>query len=300
MTLWVGVGAFKLAGGGKHLRRWPESRIFPQSGAAEPCSGLARVANLDKVSGNPASAAYSAGSGYDLATGLGSVNAMNLVSQWTSNFKPSTTTLSLSTSPATNPITLTHGQPINYTINVTSGSGTPTGDVSLIAQTGSSSSNVTTIGPFTLSAGGVSGSTNMLPGGSYNVTASYPGNGTDGASDSAPGIPVTVTKEGSLTQVRLVALSTTAPPVYNLTSVPYGSPYYLRMDVTNSSGQPCASPTTGLLSYPCPTGKLTVTPARTQQNPPSGAVPGSYNTTHHRYNHDHRFGKLWYHAYGRD
>jgi len=228
------------------------------------------------VSGNPASAAYPAGSGYDLATGLGSVNAMNLVNQWTSNFKPSTTTLSLSTSPATNPITLTHGQPINYAINVTSGSGTPAGDVSLIAQTGSSASNVTAIGPFTLSAGSVSGSTNMLPGGSYDVTAHYPGNGTEGASDSTPGIPVTVTKESSSTQVRLVALSATAPPVYNLTTVPYGSPYYLRMDVTNSSGQPCASPTTGLLSYPCPSGTLTVTPAPTQQNSPSGAVPGSF------------------------
>jgi hypothetical protein len=228
------------------------------------------------VSGNPASAAYAAGSGYDLATGLGSVNVMNLVSQWTSNFAPSTTTLSLSTSPATNPITLAHGQPINFTIDVTSGSGTPTGDVSLIAQTGSSSSNVTAIGPFTLSAGSVSGSTNMLPGGSYNVTAHYPGDGTYGASDSTPGIPVSVTKENSLTQVRLVALSATAPPVYNLTTVPYGSPYFLRMDVTNSSGQPCASPTTGLISYPCPTGALTVTPAPTEQNPPSSAVPGSY------------------------
>jgi hypothetical protein len=48
------------------------------------------------------------------------------------------------------------------------------------------------------------------------------------------------------------------------------------MDVTNSSGRPCASPTTGLISYPCPTGALTVTPAPTEQNPPSGTVPGSY------------------------
>ena len=228
------------------------------------------------VSGNPASAAYAAGSGYDMATGLGSVNVANLVNNWTSNFAPSTTTLALSTNPVTNPITLTHGQPIDFTINVTSGSGTPTGDVSLIAQAGSSSSNVTGIGPFTLSGGSVSSSTNMLPGGSYNVTAHYAGNGTYGASDSTPGIPVTVSKESSLTQVRLVTLSATSPPVYNVTTLPYGSAYYLRTDVTNSSGQLCASPTTGLISYPCPTGALTVTPAPTEQNPPSGTVPGSY------------------------
>jgi hypothetical protein len=228
------------------------------------------------VSGSPASAAYPAGSGYDLATGLGSVNVANLVKNWTSNFTPSTTTLALSTSPVTNPITLTHGQPINFTIDVTSRSGTPAGDVSLIAQTGSSTSNVTAIGPFTLSGGSVSNSTNMLPGGSYNVTAHYPGNGTFATSDSSPGIPVTVTKESSLTEVRLVTLSATAPPAYNVTTVPYGSAYILRMDVTNSSGQLCASATAGLISYPCPTGALTVSPAPTEQNPPSGTVPGSY------------------------
>lgn len=42
-------------------------------------------------------AAYPATSGYDLATGLGSVNAANLVNKWTSSFTPSTTTLTLST-----------------------------------------------------------------------------------------------------------------------------------------------------------------------------------------------------------
>jgi hypothetical protein len=228
------------------------------------------------VSGSPASAAYPAGSGYDMATGLGSVNVTNLVNNWTSNFTPSTTTLALSTNPATNPIALTHGQPINFTINVASGNGTPVGDVSLNAQTGGSSSNVTGIGPFPLSGGSVSSSTNMLPGGSYNVTAHYAGNGTYGASDSTPGIPVTVTKESSQTQIQLVTLSATAPPGYSSTTTPYGSAYFLRVNVTNSSGQLCASPTTGLISYPCPTGALTVTPAPTEQNPPSGAVPGSY------------------------
>jgi hypothetical protein len=228
------------------------------------------------VSGNPALAAFPAGSGYDLATGLGSVNVANLVKNWTSNFTGSTTSLSLSTNPPTNPITLTHGQPVNFTVDVTSGSGTPTGDVSLIAQTGSSSSNVTGIGPFTLSGGSVSNSTNMLPGGSYKVTAHYAGDGTCGASDSTPGIPVTVTKESSQTQIQLVTLSASAPPGYSSTTTPYGSNYFLRMNVTNNSGQPCALPTTGMTSYPCPTGALTVTPAPTEQNPPSGTVPGSY------------------------
>ena len=222
-----------------------------------------------------------------MATGLGSVNVANLVNKWASvSFTPSTTTLALSTSPATNPITLTHGQPVYFTIDVDSGSGTPAGDVSLIAQTGSSSSNVTGIGSFTLSGGSVSKSTTMLPGGSYNVTAHYAGNGTFAASDSSPGIPVTVGKESSLTEVRLVTFSATAPPVYNVTTVPYGSPYILRMDVTNSSGQLCASATTGLISYPCPTGALTVSPAPTEENPPPGTIAGSYTLNSQGYAED--------------
>ena len=67
-----------------------------------------------------------------------------------------------------------------------------------------------------------------------------------------PGIPVTVSKESSQTGLRLVTLSATGPPTYNITTVPYGSPYVLRMDVTNSSGQPCANPITELIAYPWP------------------------------------------------
>jgi hypothetical protein len=254
-------------------------------GASPDCSSAASGQYGILVSqGAPA---YTTTPGYDLATGLGSVNVANLVNNWTSKFTPSTTTLSLSTSPATDPIKLTHGQPIDFTIHVASGSGTPAGDVSLIAQAGNGANNVTGIGPFTLAGGSVSGSTLMLPGGSYNVTAHYPGNGTFGLSDSYPGIPVTVGKESSQTKIGLVTFDLNGNVTStNATSAAYGSPYVLRMDVTNSSGQPCASPTTGLISYPCPTGALTVTPAPTEQNPPTGTVPGSYTLNSQGYAED--------------
>jgi hypothetical protein len=48
------------------------------------------------------------------------------------------------------------------------------------------------------------------------------------------------------------------------------------MDVTNGSNSLCASQITELISYACPTGKLTVTPAPIDQNPPAGTVPGQY------------------------
>ena len=49
---------------------------------------------------------------------------------------------------------------------------------------------------FPLNNGVASGTTNLLPGGTYNVTAHYAGDPTYGASDSAP-VQVTVGKENS-------------------------------------------------------------------------------------------------------
>ena len=199
--------------------------------------------------------AWTTTAGYDLATGLGSVNAANLVKNWSSiSFQPSTTTLA-----SLSPTTLTHGQAVTFTVNVApgSGSGTLTGNISLMAQTGVSSTNVTGIGPFALSNGTFSGSTNMLPGGAYGVTAHFPGNGTYGASDSAPPVQVTVNPEGSQTHVALLTFDPTTglETSPNATSVTYGSSFnILRVDVTNSSGQDCYS-----TPYACPTGQVTVT-----------------------------------------
>jgi hypothetical protein len=224
---------------------------------------------------NPQTLAWTTNPGYDLATGLGSVNVANLVNHWNSvSFTPSTTTLSLSTNPSTNPITLTHGQSVNVDVTVApqSGSGTPTGDAALIAQTGNS--NSTAVGSFALSAGSVSSTTNMLPGGSYNVIAHYAGNGTYGASDSNP-VPVTVGKENSQTTTSLVTFDANGNPTYGATTTPYGSSYMLRVDVMNSRGQKCAT-STGLISFSCPTGTVTVAPPPPDEAPPPNTIPGSY------------------------
>jgi len=56
-------------------------------------------------------AAWTTNAGYDLATGLGTVNAANLVNQWNSvHFTPTTTTLVISTATG-----ITHGQSVNLT-----------------------------------------------------------------------------------------------------------------------------------------------------------------------------------------
>ncbi|MBZ5592531.1 MAG: Ig-like domain repeat protein [Acidobacteriia bacterium] len=151
------------------------------------------TAGNNAVPGEPnygkAGALYPAGAGYDLATGLGSVNVTNLVNSWGSvSFNGTATSLALS------PAVLKHGSTANVQIAVTpqSGNGTPTGDVSLVSNAGPG------VGGFTLSNGSISATTASLPGGIYAVSAHYAGDGNFAPSTSAP-VAVAITPEASAT-----------------------------------------------------------------------------------------------------
>jgi subtilase family serine protease len=204
--------------------------------------------------------AFNATTGYDLATGLGSVNVANLLAKWVSPTRtPTTTTLNLS---STSP---TVGSPVTVSGTVTAGA---TGLVVLkdVATGAEIQPSCPTSSPLctanAVSAGSYSFPTAFLPGGGpYNVVAHYGGDGTFAASDSAP-IAVTVAKQNSTTVVNFVtaagALTTAAQ------NITYGSSYILRIDVENATGQMCQnlSNTTAFvtpLSFICPTGAVTLT-----------------------------------------
>jgi hypothetical protein len=196
---------------------------------------------------------YNATAGYDMATGLGSVDVNTLVTKWnTVTLLPSTTTLS-----SLNPTTITHGQAVNFTVTVApqSGSGTPTG---LIALQGGPTNSLADIQGFNLASGKVTGSTAMLPGGTYQVEAHYPGDSNYAASDSSP-ITVTVNKENSQPQVSLMTFDTSGHILNASTNTAvYGSPYVLRAYVANTGGHLCA-PMAASSPTPCATGTVTLT-----------------------------------------
>jgi hypothetical protein len=226
----------------------------PNCGAA-PAGGFGVLVDSN---GNPA---WTATAGYDMATGLGSVNAFNLVNQWhTATFLASTTALT-----SLSPLTLTHGTAVNVTVTVAakSGSGTtPTGDISLM---GNPNGKPVGIDFFTLSGGVATFTTNLLPGGNYNVSAHYQGDELYGGSDSA-GMAVKVTAENSSVFMGnppgLVVSQdqTTGAPIYG-NQVVYGTgafdQYLLRADVFNSQGVQCTTPTFGEVA--CPTNTITFT-----------------------------------------
>jgi Pro-kumamolisin, activation domain/Bacterial Ig-like domain (group 3) len=175
---------------------------------------------------------YQSGVGYDMATGLGSVNVANLVSQWQSvTFNPTTTTLSVTSGP-----TLVHGTPLNFTAVVApnSGTGTPTGDIALLAtfQAGGSQGE----GFFTLSSGSVASNVSGLPGGTITLTAQYAGDTTFAPSTSAPSSTLTITPEPSTTKLSVLTLNSSQTSWLNFTGGPFGSFVYLRGDVAGNSG----------------------------------------------------------------
>jgi Bacterial Ig-like domain (group 3) len=184
--------------------------------------------------------AFAPAAGYDLATGLGSMNVTNLAAAWKTTvgaFQGSLTSLTLNG--AATPVTITHGTAVTAAVTVgpaVAGTTQPTGDVSLIAST---TGNVA-VGSGTLNGLNpdvASFTTTTLPGGSYTVKAHYAGDATFAPSDDPTGVSVTVNKEASNLQLGIVTLDSTGNPLMtNATSFVYGSPYILRVDVLNSTG----------------------------------------------------------------
>ena len=124
---------------------------------------------LVKVSGDTLGVmtVFSATAGFDLASGLGSLNVANVVNSWP--------TTGSGTSPATvtvtaNPSSITTAQGTTIAVTVSGANGTPTGTVSLKSGSFSAAPQSLTNGTvsFSIAAG-------ALPGGTDTITASYSG-----------------------------------------------------------------------------------------------------------------------------
>jgi Pro-kumamolisin, activation domain/Bacterial Ig-like domain (group 3) len=207
--------------------------------------------------------AWNTTNGFDLATGLGSVNVTNLTGKWntiTGAYKGDTTAITL---PAAGSVTITHGASVNFTVKVaqTSGTAIPTGDVSLVAEppgfpqmtVGGATLDNTGTAVFT-GVNGLPGDNTTGAGTAYPVIAHYAGDGTFMPSDSPP-FNVTVNRENSSVAAAMLQWWANTPTV--ITSAPYGSLYLFRYDVLGSApsdNQVCAN-----VAIPCPTGTITVT-----------------------------------------
>ncbi len=240
----------------------------PCTGGTPNCS--ASVASATGVLVDPAHPtveAWTVGAGYDLATGLGSVNVSNLATQWkTVNRVATTTTLTLSKTTG-----ITHGTGENVAVNITVTPTSATGSVSLIAKLADGTTQG--LDQFTLASGKVvNGTTSSLPGGTYTVTAHYAGDGTNAPSDSAA-VSVTVAPESSKAFIVVPTFDANGNLLNgNATSVPYGSNYIIRMYVTDKNG---VGSTTGPPSPSCATENALTCPSGTVTLTDSGTLVGT-------------------------
>jgi len=198
-------------------------RDITEGGNEVPCTAATPncvYTTTGQANGFYAESGYYTTVGYDLATGLGTVDVANLIKDWSLlTFKPSTTTLSIT------PATIAHGTTMTAKVTVApkSGSGTPTGSAGLFSNDAVGDAKALDV--FSLTGGAVSGSLDNLPGGTYQVAALYSGDGTFGPSTSN-GVTVTVSPEKDTLNAKSWIAYPLDDNLYSLTpgmAIPYGS-----------------------------------------------------------------------------
>ena len=202
---------------------------------------------------------YNATAGYNLATGLGTIDANVLVTDWSKvTLAASATTMTPSQT------SFAHGTSITVSGAVTGSS--PTGNVTLMTDSTEPLEQSQSV--FSLSGGAYSNSSvNYLPGGTYNIWAEYGGDAKNAMSES-PKEQIIVTPETPGMDFYLFDLPQSTGLYYTPSSGPgtqvdYGTQLMLSSEVAPTSqltnlencvikGTDCSS-----LSYTQPTGTVT-------------------------------------------
>jgi subtilase family serine protease len=206
---------------------------------------------------------YNATAGYNLATGLGTIDANNLVNDW--NKVTLATTATTMTASQTS---FAHGTAITISGAVT-GTPTPTGNVALMTDSTEPVNQGQAV--FPLSSGAYSNAAvNYLPGGTYHIWGQYGGDSKNAMSTSTPPIQITVTPETPAISLHLfnAALGEYYPGTASNpgTSVDYGSQLMLSAlvapasQLTNLSNCDIQGTSCNVLgNFTAPTGTVTFT-----------------------------------------
>jgi trimeric autotransporter adhesin len=189
-----------------------------------PC--LSGTPNCTKnTAGNYFLTGYNTATGYDLATGLGSVDATQLITYWGS----ATASATVAVTPASSSITTV--QSLSVPVTVSGSSGTPTGTVTLTSGTYSSGAQTLASGAytFTIPAG-------SLAVGSDTLSVSYSGDSTYG----------TATGSGSVTVSKATPTVTVTP---SSSSIASNKSLGITVKVTGAGATPTGTVTLTAGSY---------------------------------------------------
>jgi subtilase family serine protease len=230
----------------------------PYTGAASPnCAAINSGDVLGTLVSSGTTPAYNSAIGFDLATGLGSLNVANIVNHWVSDAGTGATTMTVTPVPST----ITINQAMTVTVSVV-GVGTPTNTITL---TGDGYSATETIGTspctsnlvcvFTIPAN------TLAPGSNLTLTAYYNGDPNFAANSKTttitvnvmtPTVTVSAPASGNVANATTVTVSITGPN--GSVAIPTGSIYltsgsYTSATETIGSGA-CASNTSCVFTIP--------------------------------------------------
>ena len=152
--------------------------------------------------GSPATGGFSAGTGYDEATGLGSVDLNNLITAWPTNATPLTgTAITISTPSPTFNVNTSYT--FTFTVVSTSGSVQPSGNLNLSIDGGGtaySSGGIKTtvsLAPFNANTATATYTTSFSAVGTHQIIAQYIGNASLAASTGILQVSVGVNSSGT-------------------------------------------------------------------------------------------------------
>ena len=181
---------------------------------------------------------YSAAAGYDRATGLGSVDAFNLVTAWGGRTSSSGTSTTVSANPAS--ILTNASTVLTATVKALAGTASPTGTVSFLvnnpllrgapgAQTALGSANLAGSGGTATATLTVTGT--QLATGANAITASYAGSSSFNASSGSATVTVSLPTTASA-----VVPSIVPNPVYQQTTDADGYSWFFTVRLTEVAG----------------------------------------------------------------
>jgi subtilase family serine protease len=188
-----------------------------------PCTSAPDGSCVKNAAGYYFESGYNTTTGYDLATGLGSVDATQLVNYWNSSTGSLLTPTVTITSPTPNPATT--AQSVSVPVSVTGSSGTPTGTVTLTGGSYNSGAQTLVGGSYSFSI-----PAGDLAIGADTLTVTYSGDSTYAAATNSSG---TVTVNGLTASVTASAAS----------SINSNQPLTVTGTVTGSDGTPTGTVT---------------------------------------------------------
>ncbi len=203
------------------LAATPSNNVFHDvtvaSSAVSPCT-ITTPSMCNNSTPGPAGltgglSGYAVGTGYDEATGLGSINVANLLANWSG--AATTTTVSSSLNP------FASGASVTYAATVTTtGPNAPTGTVNFF-------DGATQLGTGTLNGAGSAtlAASNVTSLGQHSITATYSGDASNATSTSSP---LTVTVNAATFALTANAptsetISSGQPATYTMTVTPNGT-----------------------------------------------------------------------------